>query len=232
MIRKKYQLFLKELQDNPRIQLLLDGTFNELKTKGGFALKPTDEPKEALGLLTEQESVYFQLENMRISWRAKEINESYGQGGFVLNNMVEALSSRDFFWKPFVGERPIKSNKHEVSQYEQLTWFQRQENHSDGRYGCFLHVSGLFPPPLVFFNKGWCSPLTLSFKQYLFAMFHMYAIRGWQFFYVTLTVETPYLDEAINEMKRVCEILPVLFPDRDWTAEVKKYGETLKLLSP
>ena len=143
--------------------------------------------------------------------------------------MSDSLTEKSDFWKGAFSLPPDKEVPEELKHFEKLGWFERQV-WDDGRRGCFIKQEGKFPPPIVFYNFDHYVEMKMSFDEYLTTMFDMYAVKGWQFFYVDIDENFSKLDLALEDMRIASEQLPLLFPNKDWSFHINKYQETVKKL--
>jgi hypothetical protein len=58
----------------------------------------------------------------------------------------------------------------------------------------------------------------------------MYAVKGWQFFFIDFDKAMPYWQEALDDMKNAAELMPEIFEDEDWAWLQLRYEELCKKL--
>lgn len=229
-IIEKYQQFLSELEANPNIEFNLD-LCKEFKFLYNATMDLLLEEFEEENIqIDEANQVYLHLSSLSIDWDSKLKNvDMVLHGGFKINGMLEAMTNHSSFWKGAFSLPPGKEVPEGLKHFTQLGWFEHQA-WEDGRYGCFIKQAGIFPPPLAFYNCGWYVKLDMNLEEYFTKMFEMYAVRGWQFFYVDVTSDIPYLDDVLRDMRIAAEQLPLLFPEKDWSFQIEKYQEDLNRL--
>lgn len=181
--------------------------------------------------MSEMDLLYFKLSGICVSWKSSIKDVKYVlTGGFIFNGIIDALTSYSSFWKGYFSLYESQEVSSELKHFEKLGWFERQARDLDGRYGCFIKQSGSFPPPIDFYNNGWYTKMTINLEEYLTNMFNMYAVRGWQFFYIEVTKDINEWEEAIHDMEVAVDMLPKVFPDEDWSYQIEKLKKTKKNL--
>lgn len=233
MILEKYAQFLAEIKQNTNIKYSEDeGHISEELNLTPVAFFKEDQEEileEAEIQMSDNDLVYFQFEGVSILWEStlKNIDDVL-VGGFVFNGILDALTIPGTFWKGAFSLPPDLEVPENLKKFEQLGWIEFQGRH-DGTRGCFLKQSGTFPPPIVLYSRGWYTEMNMNYDEYLTKMFEMYAVKGWQFFFIDLTDDIPYIEDIIKNMKVATDVLPRLFPEKDWSDQISKYQEAIKL---
>lgn len=234
MIIDKYHFFINRIMNHPWIQLdnaeknkieLLENSSDIMEWQKEIFIDEYNVD------LLEKDFIYFNFEETCISWECKvpEIVNVL-TGGFKFNGITDALTMPSTFWKGAFSLPPGEEIPEELKKYENIGWYEKQVHADDGRRGCFLKEPGKFPPQMLFYNRGWYTPMKLSLEEYLITMFSMYAVKGWQFFYIDFTKNMPYWEDAIHDMDLAMETLPQIFPDDDWSYQIEKLKNTKKNL--
>lgn len=154
-------------------------------------------------------------------------SQNFIYGGLKMNGITESFVQSSDFWKFYFDLGPSDLVPKELKPMESLNWFEQQSYSDDGRFGCFQRQEGLFPPPIIFFDKGWITAMDLSITEYFNALFDSCGVKGWQYFYIDWNQEVPYKEEAIIDMKKAVEILPQLFPQMDFSYHKQRLSEIL-----
>jgi hypothetical protein len=235
MVTDRYLQFLAELKSNNNIKIIDHLTNSELKKPLESALKRRRESLlEKNVILKDEDLVYFQLGNITVAWEGKVTpsGETALDGGFVMNGLTDALLFPYDFWKAPLGIAPGKEVPEELKHYERLGWFERRpDGMDDKKRGCFIRQEGPFPPPIAFYTTGgWYTSLSMSYEEYLNLMFENFAFRGWQFFYIEIPAAIPHLNDILEEMRVAVKLLPLHFPDKDWSFHASRYDEVVKKL--
>lgn len=235
-ITDKYSDFLEGLKVNPNIKIFEKLTDSELSLPSDRSLRNFKSLLNENGItLSNDDLVFFSFSGLRIVWEGKVTppGETILDGGFVMNGFIEALidpTSSDF-WRASFGVGPGVETPEEFKHYDLLGWFERRpDGMGDRNRGCFIRQKGDFPPPIAFYTPGWYTPLNMSYEQYLSLMFENYAFKGWQFFYIDISADIPDLDDILENMRIAVKMLPLNFPDKDWSYHVNKYQQTLQAL--
>jgi hypothetical protein len=232
MILKLYNFFLDGLTTNPKIEVLPKFTATEIRDllSASSIKRKQNNIKEFVGIeLSESDFIYFQLSGTSIEWRSKLPGRSFS-GGFRLNGISDALFVKDHFWKGAFSLAPDKEVPDHLKHFDRLGWFQESADGTSQACGCFIRQPGIFPPPVVIYYGGWYKEVDFDFDEYLTKMFENFAFLGWQFFYVDFPKEIRNLEEILDNMQFAVEMLPKVFPDKDWSYHAKKYNDTLKRL--
>lgn len=145
----------------------------------------------------------------------------------MLNGFSEALIQDSNFWDVYNSINRYEADQQELQFLNRLNWFEKQAWGDDGKYGCFFREPGNFPPQIYFYDNGTYFAMSLNFEQYLEAMIASCAVRGWQYFYVDIPDRFPDLvginkDIVLKDVELAVELLPKLFPDRDFSYHIGK----------
>lgn len=229
MITDKYLQCLKELQQNPNIEL---GELSEINyydcepPSERFLERRKKELEQENIKISDKDLEYFNLAVL-VNWNSllQLRNETMLRAGFVFNGITDALMHPSDDFKDAVN---IKGD----GDYSQkLGWFERLPRGVDANMrGCFIKQEGDFPPPIAFFNKDWYVKLDFDYHKYMELLFENYGFKGWQYFYIDIVKEIPRLDEVLEDMRVAVKTLPLLFPDKDWLYHQKKYEDVLQKL--
>jgi hypothetical protein len=173
---------------------------------------------------------FFNISDLSGCWSFTNKNNDFIYGGFLFNGLSESLAQDSDFWDVY-----NSINKHEPSEREsgflkKLNWFEKQAWGDDGKFGCFLREPGNFPLKIYFYDSGAYFPMITSLEEYFDAMISSCAVRGWQYFYINFPDEFPNLKEVnkekiLKELELTVKLLPILFPDRDFSFHQKRYEE-------
>jgi hypothetical protein len=151
MITNQYLQCLKDLQNNPNIEI---GKYSETNY---FNCEPPSERslkrrknelEEENIIISDQDLEYFNLSSVIVNWDSLlSLGDIVLRGGFVFNGITDALI---FPTDYFEGGNNIKSD----GDYSQkLGWFDRLPmGVDDSMRGCFIKEKGNFPPPIAFFQ--------------------------------------------------------------------------------
>ena len=230
----QYTQFVNDISNNRNVKL------NSSFTKEKLRLIDDDDIELYISTIFEdskitmtiKDAVYFKLSSVSISW---DSNLPEGgrilSGGFKINGITDALCFTDNFWRG-AASLPLGAEIPEhLQHYNKLNWFERSADGTGGAYGCFIREPGKFPPPIAFYYRGWYKKLELSFEEYLTKMFESYAVSGWQFFHVDFPGDIKDFDLILDNMKAATEILPKIFPEKDWSFYLNKYNDTIAKFS-
>jgi hypothetical protein len=177
--------------------------------------------------LYEEQIKFILFSSSSIAWQDRNENSIYG--GFLINGLWESLVLESEFWKIDFSLAPDAEIPDKLKHFEKLNWFEKQSWGDDWRYGCFIREKGVFPPKIAFFDKNWFTPMDLSLDEYFDAMFASCAVCGWQYFYIDYNQELPHLNKAIEDMENAVNLLPKLFPDKDFSYHENKLNELKKI---
>lgn len=226
-MKEKYETLLQSLENNPRVKLDRENTKIYKELKKGTMEMVLEELEDEDWSTPDNISDYLNLSNLCISWEGTLVNvRQVVTGGFKFNGFVDALTMPSNFWKGAFSLAPGNPVPDELVKFKSLGWFARQP-WEDGRFGCFDLSIKEFPPSILFYSRGWFTKMDFTFDEYLMKMFEMYGIKGWQFFYIDITADIPYLDDVLHDMMLATEQLPLLFPEKDWSYQINKYQDTL-----
>jgi hypothetical protein len=178
-------------------------------------------------LMKDEDLEVFNLSGLSICWTYTNKENQFIYGSFLLNGFTEALIFASDFWEIYNSLNTHKPDNNELEFLEKLNWFEKQSSGDDGKYGCFLREPGEFPPKIYFYDRGAYFPMAISFDQYLDAMIASCAVRGWQYFYIDIPDDFPDFDEVnksvvLKDLEFIIEMLPKLFPDKDFSYHIKR----------
>lgn len=229
MITEQYLQCLKELENNPNIEL---GKYSE--TNYYNCESPTQRSLERRKsrlleenyILSDTDLEIFNLSAIVLNWDSLlSLADVRLKGGFVFNGITDAmLFPTDYF----DNAKNINPNE---DYSEKLRWFDRLPiGVDDSMRGCFIKEAGVFPPPIAFCNAGadWYIKLDFDYYKYLELLFQNYGFKGWQYFYMDIVKEIPNLDEVLDDMRVAVKTLPLLFPDKDWSYHQQRYDEVVE----
>lgn len=229
MITEQYLQCLKELENNPNIEL---GKYSE--TNYYNCETPTQRSLERAKLSLEKENYIlsdtdmeiFNLSAINLNWDSLlSLADVRLKGGFVFNSITDALL---FPTDDFKNTKNINSDE---NYSDKLGWFDRLPiGVDDSMRGCFIKEAGDFPPPIAFCNGGanWYAKLEFDYYKYMELLFQNYGFKGWQYFYMDIVKEMPNLDEVLDDMRVAVKTLPLLFPDKDWSYHQQRYDEAVE----
>lgn len=177
--------------------------------------------------IKDQDLEVFNLSGLSISWSYTNSENQFLYGGFKLNGFSEALIQDSDFWDLSNSINEYQPDDKELEFLKKLNWFEKQSWGDDGRYGCFLREAGDFPPQIYFYDNSTYFPMNLTLDEYFQAMTASCAVRGWQYFYIDIPDNLPSLvrinkDIVIKDVELAAELLPKLFPDRDFSYHIGK----------
>lgn len=228
MITNKYLECLKRLENNANIEFLEDYTKKEISSiserKRIYAQE--DILEMARIKLNDTDLEIFNFVSVAIGWKSLlSLGDIVLKGGFVFNGFTDALIlSTDYF-------KNRKNIKGDIDYSNQMGWFERLPiGVDDSMRGCFIKEEGDFPPPIAFSNDGWYIKLDFDYYKYMELLFENYGFKGWQYFYMDIVKEIPYLEDVLDDMRVAVKTLPLLFPDEDWSYHEKKYQDVLHKL--
>jgi hypothetical protein len=189
--------------------------------------------KRKLPLLTDNWNItmkdedldVFNLSGVSICWVYTNAENQFIYGGFLLNGFTDALIFDSSFWKIYNPIDGQKLDDNELEFFKKLNWFDKQAWGDDGKYSCFLREPGEFPPKLYFYDSGAYFPMTITFDEYFDAMIASCAVRGWQYFYSDSSEDFPDFREVnknavLKDLEFILEMLPKLFPDKDFSYHI------------
>lgn len=229
-MKENYEKLLQYLENNPRVKLDLENTRVYKEMSKGTMEMELEELEDEEWSIPDNISDYLNLSNLCISWEGTILNVSQVvTGGFKFNGIVDALTMPSTFWKGAFSLAPGNPIPDELLKFKSIGWFEHQP-WEDGRFGCFDLSIKEFPPKVFFYNNGWFTKMNFTLDEYLVTMFEMYGIKGWQFFYIDIPADIPYLDDVLRDMMLASEQLPLLFPEKDWSYQINKYKETIEKL--
>lgn len=233
MIIERYKLMLDELTANSSIEILKRFTNFEIRDiLSASSIKRKQQIIRELSEIEIPESdfIYTKLSDISVAWQSI-LPGKVLSGGFRMNAMTDALYIRSHFWKSAFSLAPDKEMPDHLKHLNRLSWFQKSADETTQAMGCFIIQPGKFPPPAVIYYRGWYDEKDFGFEKYLTTMVENYAFESWQFFYVDFPKDIKDLDEILDNMKFAVEMLPEIFPDKDWSYHAKKYEDTLKRLN-
>ena len=220
---EQFQAFKNELLNNPR---LTDPNDRE-RWVDPKSLKPSvlDMAVEAIAedygvTLAGDDTDYINFAGASLVWHVAD--EEFLYGGFKINGLWESLVVPSQFWKVDFSLPPDVEVPEHLAHFEKLGWFEKQAWGDDERFGCFIREPGTFPPHIAFFDRNWYVPMELSLPEYFEAMFASCAVKGWQYFYIDITKDTPHLDAALEDMERAVRLLPAIFGARDFSYHAER----------
>jgi len=185
---------------------------------------------------------YLGLIFNKIDWKVHGLKHEfdYVYGGYDVTKLSAALAEpTDDFWKATNQMMKYTPDIEELKALNTLAPFIIQEaNHAE--YGCFIHEKGVFPHKICFYDELARYPMNLTLDEYFDAMFDSCAIALWQYFYIDpeeiienskgytterwnniinmdLPKNTPRIEGILKHMTNISEILPMLFPDKDFS---------------
>lgn len=231
MITEKYLQCLKELQENPNIEI---GKYSETnyynsETPSERSLKRAkNELEEENYLIADKDLEYFNFSSILVNWDSLlSLGDVMIRGGFVFNGITDALTLPTDYFKNLI------NIKDDGDYSQQLGWFERLPmGVDDSMRGCFIKEEGHFPPPIAFCHAGggWYIKLDFDYHKYMELLFENYGFKGWQYFYIDIGKEIPHLDQLLDDMRVAVKTLPLLFPDKDWSYHQKRYQAVLENL--
>lgn len=234
MITDKYLQCIKELQENPNIEIgqySSDTNHYDCEPPSERSLKRAkNELEEEDILLSNEDLEYFNFSSIVVNWDdiLKEATDvKILRGGFVFNGITDAL----IFPTDYFKDTTNINNDGDYS--EKLGWFERLPmGVDDSMRGCFIKEEGSFPPPIAFCNAGgrWYIKLDFDYYKYMELLFQNYGFKGWQYFYIDIVKEIPNLEQVLEDMRVAVKTLPLLFPDKDWSYHQEKYHDVLQKL--
>jgi hypothetical protein len=177
--------------------------------------------------MNDEDLKYFNLSGVSICWSyTNELNQ-FIYGGFHFNGFGEALIQDSDFWDLSNSINEYQPDDKELEFLKKLNWFEKQSWGDDGRYGCFFRQAGDFPPQIYFYDNSTYFPMNLTLDEYFQAMTASCAVRGWQYFYIDIPDNIPSLvrvnkDIVLKDVELAVELLPKLFPDRDFSYHIGK----------
>ncbi|MFC7349000.1 hypothetical protein ACFQO9_19960 [Chryseobacterium zhengzhouense] len=232
MITDKYLQCLKELQQNPNIEIgkYSETNYYDSEQPSERSLKRAkNELEEENILISNNDLEYFNFSSIVVNWDSLlSLRDVMLRGGFVFNSIIDALTlPTDYF-------KNVTNIKDDGDYSQQLGWFERLPmGVDDSMRGCFIKEGGNFPPPIAFCNAGrgeWYVKLDFDYHKYMELLFENYGFKGWQYFYIDIVKEIPRLDQVLDDMRVAVKTLPLLFPDKDWSHHQKKYQDVLEKL--
>ncbi|GEM_PF-2816134 len=232
MITDKYLQCLKELQDNPNIEVgkySSDTNYYDCEAPSErFLERRKRKLEEENVLISDKDLEYFNLSSIVVNWDSLlSLGDVMIRGGFVFNGITDALILPTDYFKNSI------NLKKDGEYSQQLGWFERLPmGVDDSMRGCFIKEEGNFPPSIAFFNGGggWYVKLDFNYHKYMELLFQNYGFKGWQYFYIDIVKEIPQLDQVLDDMRIAVKTLPLLFPDKDWSYHQKKYKDVLEKL--
>lgn len=221
-------VFFKYLQDS-KVEMVDNNTnINLLSLSDRFLKRRISLLSGKWNILMKEENLdVFNLSGVSICWVYTNKENEFIYGGFLLNGFSEALIYDSDFWKIY---NPINGQSLDDKEEEflkKLNWFDKQAWGDDGKYSCFLREPGEFPPKLYFYDSGAYFPMTITFDEYFDAMIASCGVRGWQYFYIDIPDEFPDFKEVnknvvLKDLEFIIEMLPKLFPDKDFTYHINR----------
>jgi hypothetical protein len=237
MITDKYLQCLKDLQNNPNIEMgkyCSDTNYYDCEPPSDRFLERRKKGLEEENIiLSDQDLECFNIIGVVVNWDSLlSLGDITLRGGFVFNGFTDALVLPSDFWKGGVSLAPDTLVPEHLKHYEKLGWFERLPSGvDDSKRGCFIKEEGIFPPPIAFYSgNGWYVKLDFDYYKYLELLFQNYGFKGWQYFYIDIVKEIPRLDQVLDDMRVAVKTLPLLFPDKDWSYHQKKYQDVLQKL--
>lgn len=233
MIVDKYNGLVDDLFVNDSVHIIKDFSRSNLKNPSSAGIEQDiKDIREFAGIeMSETNAKFFRLSGVSVCWNS---NLPEGgrilSGGFRINGIADALCFNDDFWRGAIPLAPGQEVPEELKHYEKLNWFQKSADGTTQPYGCFIRQPGPFPPPIAIYYRGWYTGTAFDFEEYLARMFECFAFVGWQFFYVDFPGDIKDLEEILDNMKFATEILPKVFPGKDWSYFTARYEQTLKRL--
>ena len=228
MIKEKIDCFVNEISENPNVVLDTNNTHYEILDD--FILDMEIERGAEYDFIINKDNLeLLSLSDLHFGWEStlKKV-DTVLTGGFYFNSIVDALIMPSTFWKGAFSIPETTPPPPELEHFEKLGWFEHQP-WEDGRRGCFIQTPGKIPPPIAFYSRGWYKILEMTFEEYFDNMLKMYGAKGWQFFFIELSNDIPYLNDVLEDMRIASEQLPLLFPDKDWEFLTKKYVSDKKI---
>jgi hypothetical protein len=232
MITDKYLRCLKELQQNPNIEIgkyCSDTNYYDSEQPSErFLERRKKELQEENILISDKDLEYFNLSSIVVNWDSLlSLGDVMISGGFVFNGITDVLTlPTDYF-------KNVTNIKDDGDYSQQLGWFERLPmGVDDSMRGCFIKEEGNFPPPIAFCNAGgeWYVKLDFGYHKYMELLFENYGFKGWQYFYIDIVKEIPKLNQVLDDMRVAVKTLPLLFPDKDLSYHQKKYQDVLEKL--
>ena len=224
MLSKRFNNCIEQLKNHKKINLLEHQSFQILSD---FVEEMEVENIESEGyIFTPENKLLLPYSLCYFNWEGIDNSLS---GGVRFNGFSDALTFYSDFWKGAFSLAPDAVVPDHLKKFEQLGWFERQYR-DDKRIGCFVKQPGVFPPQIAFYNRGWFQITDWTFEEYLEKMLRMYAVKGWQFFFIDFDKAMPYWQEALDDMKNAAELMPEIFEDEDWAWLQLHYEEVCKKL--
>ena len=231
MITDKYLQCLKELQENPNIEIGRYSETNYLSCESPserFLERRKRKLEEENIILSDKDLEYFNFSSIVLNWTSLlSLQDVALKGGFAFNGITDALTFPPDYVKNAI------NLKDDGNYCQQLGWFERLPmGVDDSMRGCFIKQKGNFPPPIAFCNAGagWYVKLDLDYHKYMELLFENYGFKGWQYFYIDIEKKIPNLEEVLDDMRVAAKTLPLLFPDKDWKYHQEKYQDVLQRL--
>ena len=227
-----FYTFVDKITTNHKLNIDTDATCLELITLSSRSIKRKRNSfkKNYNYLLKDEDFFYFQFASLTLNWEYAAAPYKFITGGFAFNGMTDALTFPSNFWKGAFSLAPDAIVPDHLKTFEQLGWFERQYR-DDKRIGCFVKQAGSFPPQIAFYNRGWFQVIDWTFEEYLEKMLCMYAVKGWQFFFIDFDKAMPYWQDALDDMKNAALLMPEIFENEDWSWLQQRYEEVLKKIS-
>ncbi|AEY67272.1 hypothetical protein [Clostridium sp. BNL1100] len=168
---------------------------------------------------------FFRISSMSFAWSFTNEKNQFIYGGFLFNGILDLFIQDSDFWDLSNSINQHKPNEGELEFLKKLNWFEKQSWGDDGRFGCFLREAGDFPPRIYFYDNSAYFPMNLSLEEYFGAMIASCAVRGWQYFYVDIPDKFPEFvrinkSTVLKDVELAVELLPELFPDRDFSYHI------------
>ncbi len=235
----KIELFIAHLKENRNITIILYLSNEEVlsvREKVLEMLASNVKAKSGIEILKDDWNI-FNLGGVSVCWNFTNRENQFIYGGFQLAGFDNALINDSDFWKIDFSLPPDAPVPEHLAEYKKFNWFEKQAWGGDGRYGCFYREPVPFPPLIYFYDHGAFSVMPLTFEEYFNKMIDSCAIRGWQYFYLEVSqikrmmefnLEQVQSKTIIKEMEQSVNLLPKLFPEKDFSYHQKRFKQIIQ----
>ncbi|MBD2449264.1 SMI1/KNR4 family protein [Nostoc sp. FACHB-152] len=166
----------------------------------------------------------FITDEISLSWGYELEENEYENGGeFRLSNLYHIISSNQAeLWYEEMEDQ-------EKEFYKKLVPFDDHPNTGDGVMSVFKMENGEASPEVwLYDSNGMCHKMLLDYPSYLEKTLETKGFYGWQYLFCEVDLSDYYFATARNQLEKMLNILPKLFPNNDYKEYFDRFANVNK----